>query len=159
MASDSLQHCSFCSVLLWLSLVFCGSIWILGCFCFSYEKCCRNVDWGWIESVNGFGRMVIYTTWSLPVHDHERSFPLSCVFFNLFLRRFNIFAVEVFYLLGLSFILYQKATDSCKLILYPAMLLNTSITFQRFLVEFWEALCTILSANRKYFTYFPICIP
>jgi hypothetical protein len=61
-----------------------------------------------------------------------------------------------------SLLVYRKATDFCKLILYPATLLKLFIVSRRFWVEFYGSLRyrIMLSANRDTFTIsLPVCMP
>jgi hypothetical protein len=59
-------------------------------------------------------------------------------------------------------LVYRKATDFCKSILYPAILLKLFVLSRSFWVEFFGSLRyrIILSANRDIMTVsLPICIP
>jgi hypothetical protein len=70
----------------------------------------------------------------------------------VFLCSFSIF----------SLVVYRKATDFCKLILYPDTLLKMFMVSRSFSVDFFGFLSyrIILSANRDSLTiYLPICIP
>lgn len=58
-------------------------------------------------------------------------------------------------------VVYRKAIDFCKLILYLATLLNLFIVSKSFLIQFWGSLMfTIMSSTKRdSLTSFPICIP
>jgi hypothetical protein len=114
--------------------------------------------------------------------------PPSVAFFDLFLQLFVVLLVEVIYILcqvyswvfeffeaivnGIVFLysfsvcsllVYRKATDFCKLILYPATLLKLFMVFRSFWEEFffWSLKYKIMSSvNRDSLTIsLPICIP
>lgn len=59
------------------------------------------------------------------------------------------------------FMVVRKATVLCKLILYPAVLLEWFVISRGFLVEFWGSLTYDImpSTNGDSLTSFPICIP
>jgi hypothetical protein len=66
------------------------------------------------------------------------------------------------FLLSFSLVFYKKATDFCKLILYPVTLLKLFMVSGSFLVEiFWSFRCKSMpSINRDSLTtFFPISLP
>jgi hypothetical protein len=71
-----LQCCSFCSVLPWLLMIFCGSKWTYGWFSISVMNVIQILMGIALNICIAFGNVAIFTVLFLPIHEHGRFFYL-----------------------------------------------------------------------------------